>query len=383
MGMNVNFGTGVNSYSQKALPTTAPGYTSSVQSSLLSQPAYDTVSFSGNQISQKQEKEGMSTGAKVGLVAAAATAVIGIWAASRGKKINTANGEATKLWNNITTGAKSLFTKAGRESYKVIAQNSDKLDDAAGAIVKTVSSSNVQDAAKGSAATREALEGLKKQQTELTEKIAKATGDEAKTLTKQLDDLTLKIKDAENPQTLIQEMITKKQAGQDISELQKRLSNISDVNIQAADGKTASLMAKHALQGDEAYTKALTEASELKGKLTALKNQESTLSAQLMQGEANIQAIQEQINKAAGSETLSQLNKLKDEAAAAIDPLQKQLAVLRGTGEGSISAANKALTNVSQPIGQQYNAKRTEILNQLQKDGSSTMEVIQMFFGNK
>ena len=27
MGMNVNLGTGVNNYTQKALPTTAPGYT--------------------------------------------------------------------------------------------------------------------------------------------------------------------------------------------------------------------------------------------------------------------------------------------------------------------------------------------------------------------
>lgn len=128
MGMNVNLGTGVNSYSANALPSTAPKYTSQVQSSLLSQPAYDTVSFSGNYQTQ-EKKEGMSTGAKVGLVATAAAAVIGIWAASRGKKINTANGETTKLVNNLKTGIKSLFTKAGRESYNVIAKNSDKLDD--------------------------------------------------------------------------------------------------------------------------------------------------------------------------------------------------------------------------------------------------------------
>jgi len=99
-----------------------------------------------------------------------------------------------------------------------------------------------------------------------------------------LDDLTLKIKDAENPQTLIQEMASKKKAGQDIRELQKRLNNISDINIQAADGSTASLMAKQALQGDEAYTKALSEAKELKGKLSTLTAKEASLSQQIIQG---------------------------------------------------------------------------------------------------
>jgi len=379
MGMNVNLGTGVNNYTQKALPTTAPGYTSQVQSSLLSQPAYDTVSFSGNYQTQQKE-EGMSTGTKVGLVAAAATLIIGGIAASRGKKLN---GEASKgLIDNIGKGLKSMFTKAGRESYKAIV---DKADDAAGTVIKKVSSSNVQEAAKNSVGARETLEGLKKQQTELAEQIAKATGDEAKTLQTKLDDLTLKIKDAENPQTLIQEMASKKKAGQDISELQKRLNNISDINIQAADGSTASLMAKQALQGDEAYTKALSEAKELKGKLSTLTAKEASLSQQIIQGEEELAKINSAIKEAkkAGNqtETIKQLNELKREAENALKPLNTQIATLRGTGEGSITAAKKALTDVSTPIGKQYNAKRAEILADIQKDGSSVMYAFKATLG--
>lgn len=379
MGMNVNLGTGVNSYATNALPTTAPKYTSQVQASLLSQPAYDTVSFSGNYQTQQKE-EGMSTGTKVGLVAAAATLIIGGIAASRGKKLN---GEASKgLIDNIGKGLKSMFTKAGRESYKAIV---DKADDAAGTVIKKVSSSNVQEAAKNSVGARETLEGLRKQQTELAEQIAKATGDEAKTLQTKLDDLTLKIKDAENPQTLIQEMASKKKAGQDISELQKRLNNISDINIQAADGNTASLMAKQALQGDEAYTKALSEAKELKGKLSTLTAKEASLSQQIIQGEEELAKINSAIKEAkkAGNqtETIKQLNELKREAENALKPLNTQIATLRGTGEGSITAAKKALTDVSTPIGKQYNAKRAEILADIQKDGSSVMNAFKATLG--
>lgn len=379
MGMNVNLGTGVNNYTQKALPTTAPGYTSQVQSSLLSQPAYDTVSFSGNYQTQ-EKKEGMSTGAKVGLVAAAATLIVGAVAASRGKKIN---GEASKgLVNNITTGLKSIFTKAGRESYKVIA---DKADDAAGAVIKKVSSSNVQEAAKNSVGARETLEGLKKQQTELTEKITKATGEEAKAIQKQLDDLTLKITDAENPQALVKKMADGKKAGQDISELQKRFNNISNINAQSADSTTASLMAKQALQGDEAYTKALSEAKELKGKLSTLTAKEASLSQQIIQSEQKLADINSALKEAkkAGNqtETITQLNKLKQEAENALKPLNTQMAALRGTGEGSITAAKKALTDVSTPIGKQYNTKRAEILADLQKDGSSVMSAFKATLG--
>ena len=364
--MNVNLGTGVNNYTQKALPTTAPGYTSQVQSSLLSQPAYDTVSFSGNYQTQ-EKKEGMSTGAKVGLVAAAATLIVGAVAASRGKKLN---GEASKgLVNNITTGLKSIFTKAGRESYKAIA---DKADDAAGAVIKKVSSSNVQEAAKNSVGARETLEGLKKQQTELTEKITKATGEEAKAIQKQLDDLTLKITDAENPQALIKKMADGKKAGQDIS-------------AQSADSTTASLMAKQALQGDEAYTKALSEAKELKGKLSTLTAKEASLSQQIIQSEQKLADINSALKEAkkAGNqtETITQLNKLKQEAENALKPLNTQMAALRGTGEGSITAAKKALTDVSTPIGKQYNTKRAEILADLQKDGSSVMSAFKATLG--
>ena len=52
-----------------------------------------------------------------------------------------------------------------------------------------------KEAAKNSVGARETLEGFKKkQQTELAEQIAKATGDEAKTLQTKLDDLTLKLR---------------------------------------------------------------------------------------------------------------------------------------------------------------------------------------------
>ena len=75
---------------------------------MLSQPAYDTASFSGNYQTQQKE-EGMSTGTKVGLVAAAATLIIGGIAASRGKKLN---GEASKgLIDNIGKGLKSSLQK--------------------------------------------------------------------------------------------------------------------------------------------------------------------------------------------------------------------------------------------------------------------------------
>ncbi len=200
-----------------------------------------------------------------------------------------------------------------------------------------------------------------------------------------LDDLTLKIKDAENPQTLIQEMASKKKAGQDISELQKRLNNISDINIQAADGSTASLMAKQALQGDEAYTKALSEAKELKGKLSTLTAKEASLSQQIIQGEEELAKINSAIKEAkkAGNqtETIKQLNELKREAENALKPLNTQIATLRGTGEGSITAAKKALTDVSTPIGKQYNAKRAEILADIQKDGSSVMYAFKATLG--
>ena len=59
-------------------------------------------------------------------------------------------------------------------------------------------------------------------------------------------------------------MAAKKKAGQDISELQKDSTIFPDINIQAADGSTASLMAKTSSAGDEAYTKALRSQKSLR-----------------------------------------------------------------------------------------------------------------------
>jgi len=72
---------------------------------------------------------------------------------------------------------------------------------------------------------------------------------------------------------------------------------------------------------------------------------------------------------------------LKREAENALKPLNTQIATLRGTGEGSITAAKKALTDVSTPIGKQYNAKRAEILADIQKDGSSVMYAFKATLG--
>lgn len=382
MGMNVNFGTGVNSYAQtqKADASYSAGTSAAVNP--FAQPAYDTVSFSGNQGAQQAtQQEGMSTGTKVGLVAAAATVVLGIVAASKGKALNNALGKEAGLFKNIGTGLKSIFTKAGRELYKT--NVTDKLDDAAKNIAQ-VSTSNVQDAAKKSVGAREVLKDLEKQQTTLKEQIAKATGEEAKALQTQLDDLTLKIEDAKDPTKLIQEMSSKKKAGEDISELQKRLDDIKDINIQAADRKTASLMAKQTLQGDEAYTKALNEAVELKGKLNTLTAQEASLSNQVVEKQgllADLKDMIEKANKTGQTEAASQLEKQKTELENALKPLETQLKKLRGTGDGSISAAKKALTDVSVPIGKQYNAKRLEVFNDLQKEGSIVMGAFQATLG--
>jgi len=138
MGMNVSTNYGVNPYAYGSLSTgtTRGTQTSSAQGLYMSQPQYDTVSFSGNVQQPKQED---STGKKVlkgaliiGGVALAATTV---WAAVRGGKIN---GEGAKLIDNIKKGFGSIFTKAGRAEYA--SKIASLADDAAGAAAKAAKS---------------------------------------------------------------------------------------------------------------------------------------------------------------------------------------------------------------------------------------------------
>lgn len=288
MGIDVNLGTGVNNYTQKALPTTAPNYTSAVQSSLLSQPSYDTVSFSGKvQQIQTQEKESMSTGTKVGLVAAAATLIVGAVAASRGKKINTANGEATKLLGNISTGLRSMFTKAGRESYKAIA---DKVDDAAKAIVdasgkakpaREVTESMLESANKKGISAQEEVNKL---QTELKKLEASRGTSGAPT---DIDDQIKKLAD----------QITEKQK-----------------NAQQAFKEVAELKFDKNMADDLDYAELLktqercsTQLTELTGKKSALQQEVDGIKTQREQLAAEIKKL-----KDSGDSTVNDLIKEKE-----------------------------------------------------------------------
>ncbi len=326
MGMNV---TGVNSYSANALPSTAPKYTSQVQSSLLSQPAYDTVSFSGRaQQLQTQEKEGMSTGAKVGLVAAAATAVIGIWAASRGKKINTNNGETTKLVNNIKTGLKSIFTKAGRESYNTLVKNSDKLDDVANGLRKA-SASNV------------------------TDDMVKAADDNVKKLEQQAKDLRKTINQKQGFLDSLTDKTTEEgtKLADEIKELQTKLDDLvktgtdatgktTQSKIQQAKNQLRELSYSQSVKGDKNFEQLLETQSEAAKKLSNLQEAKKTLQKQETDLVDTINKLTEQQKgKLLSSEQAETLAKSKEE----LGKIQSKLAEFTAdTGEKSIKAAQAA-----------------------------------------
>ncbi len=67
--------------------------------------------------------------------------------------------QAKGLIDNIGKGLKSMFTKAGHESYKAIV---DKADDAAGTVIKKFQVQMYKEAAKNSVGARETLEGFKR-----------------------------------------------------------------------------------------------------------------------------------------------------------------------------------------------------------------------------
>lgn len=327
MGMNVNLGTGVNNYSANALPSTAPKYTSQVQSSLLSQPAYDTVSFSGNYQTQ-EKKEGMSTGAKVGLVATAAAAVVGIWAASRGKKINTANGETTKLVNNLKTGIKSLFTKAGRDSYNVIAKNSDKLDDVANGL-KKASTSNI------------------------TDDMVTAANDNVKKLEQQAKDLRKTINEKQGFLDSLTDKTTEEgtKLADEIKEMRTKLDDLvktgtdatgktTQSKIQQAKNELRELSYSQSVKGDKNFEQLLETQSEAAKKLTNLQEAKKSLQKQETDLVDTINKLTEQQKgKLLSSEQTETLAKSKEELAK----IQSKLAEYTAeTGEKSIKAAQAA-----------------------------------------
>ena len=326
MGMNVNLGTGVNSYTTNALPTTAPKYTSQVQSSLLSQPAYDTVSFSGNYQNTTKKEEGMSTGTKVGLVAAAATLIIGGIAASRGKKLN---GEASKgLIDNIGKGLKSMFTKAGRESYKALVKNSDKLDDVAKGALKNISN--------------------------VTDDMIKNASDDVKKLEQQATDLRKTIKQKQGSLDSLTDKATDdgKKLTDEIKQLQTQLDNLTKAGtdatgkttqskIQQAKNKLRELSYSQSVNGDKNFEQLAEAQSEASKKLSNLQEAKQSLQKQET-------SLVEQINKLTEQQTGKQLlSSVQTEALVKsndeLAKIKSQLAEFSAeTGEKSIKAAQEA-----------------------------------------
>jgi len=367
MGMNVNLGTGVNTYAQRALPTTAPSYTSSVQSSLLSQPAYDTVSFSGNYQTQTQEKkEGMSTGAKVGLVAAAATLIVGAVAASRGKKLNTATGETTKLWNNIKTGFKSMFTKAGKDSYQALVKNADKLDDVTKGLSKYTNvtddmvKSASDDVAKLEQQAADLRNTIKQKQgflgtlTDTTTEDGKKLTEEIKKLQTQLDDLT--------------------KAGTDAS------GKATQSKIQQAKNKLRELSYSQSVQGDKNFEQLMEVQSEASKKLKGLEEARTSLQKQETSLVETINKLTEQQKgkQLLSSEQTEALAKSKEELAK----IQAKLAEFGAdTGEKSIKAAQNAeKTATGRVLSYRHMAGKCNMAQQQYNNSKAAYEAFEQTF---
>ncbi len=311
MGMNVNFGTGVNSYTQK-LPGSATNSYSSAAANPFAQPAaYDSVSFSGKYDMEETEKKGMSTGAKVGLVAAAATVIVGAIAASRGKKLNTANGKTAKLWNNIKTGVASMFTKAGRESYgKLVADKTDDVVKAATEAAKKGDSKKVQQGA--TKFTKETMETVGADAQKAQKKIA--------SLQQQIGKLD-KTKDAAK-----------------IAQLEKEIAQ-----NQKTINKFVNLTTSENLATDQAYTKIKQTKASAKEALDSATNKKNGLEKRKASLEKKKQAITNIGKKKRTAEQVKQLDNYQSE----IDKIEKRIQdITQGTKDKNGKVLTKPLNEL-------------------------------------
>lgn len=252
MGMNVN-GLGMNNtYAVQNKVAAAPQYASA--------PSFaggaDVATFSTKQ-------EGTSTAKKIAIAGGIAAVVTTIIAASRGKKINTANKAAAGLFNNIGTGFKSIFTKAGRADYASALKKLAKGTGKKGAKAATVAQSTIDAAKEARNGAQKELKGLQRRKTQIEawlkdddalKKAAKSTkknpdGLSKKEFKKALDEEYKELTGAKFGKTAKKKAAKASKLGQ------------AEKTYKSANKKAKNLATKGFLDGDKTY-KGLTKTKD-------------------------------------------------------------------------------------------------------------------------